>query len=463
MAIQFDSFGDPYDDTEYELDMYGSAVPMGDGVSSTGGWVDPVSSTSSAPPGATGVSADGQSWINTAGQILGPIAVSALTPYLNDLQSGGLLSTGTDMLKNAGNALNGITAPDLTRLIPQLQLQVMQGYMTPAQAAAAIQEASGMQDVNTDQQSLQGQRDALARLAEIGTSGGMTEADRAALAATMNQTSAKTASDRAAQIQQMQMQGNAGAGSELAARLSGVQGGANANAMAGASSAQAAQARALAAIQAGLQGNANLNTQQFDQAAKKAAAQDAVNAFNAQARQNTNLQNATFQQAANTNNFNTANEIAKTNTGIYNTAAMMPYNAVQSNFENQLGLGKARSGVQVAAGKPLVDAATAQINRSGGAGAAQASNAGSGTAGTGGTSSGTRDPITGAITGAIGNAIGSGLGDLISGGLSTVGSWFGFKDGGYVEPVNSSEMSDQEIDHMIAKMTDFKYRRKQGQ
>ena len=412
------------------------------------------SNVGGAPAGAVGTSSDGTSWVNSLGQIIAPIAVSALTPYLNNLQSGGLLTTGTDMLRNAGNALNGVQAPDLTMLIPQLQLQVMQGYMTPAQAAAAIQQASAMEGVTTDRQSLQGQRDALAKLSEIGTSGGMTEADRAALAATMNQTAAKTASDRAAQIQQLQMQGNAGTGSELAARLSGVQGGANANAAAGATSAQAAQLRALQAIQSGLAGNANLNTAQFDQAAKKAAATDAVSNFNAQARQATNLANAGFQQQANTNNFNTANEIAKTNTGIYNTAAMMPYEAVQKNFDNQLGLNKARSAVQVAAGTPLVKAATDQIGRSSGAGAATAAAGGTSNAGS------TRDPLTGAITGAIGNAIGGGLSDLIGGGLSSIGSWFGFKDGGYVEPVSNSDMSDQDIDHMIAKMTEFKYRRK---
>lgn len=434
--------------TSYGASDYFGGGYTGDGFSSVGG----------APAGATGVSSDGTSWVNSLGQIIAPIAVSALTPYLNNLQSGGLLTTGTDMLKNAGNALNGIGAPDLTMLIPHLQLQVMQGYMTPAQAAAAIQEASAMEGVTSDRQSLQGQRDALAKLAEVGTNGGMTEADRAMLASTMNQTAAKTASDRAAQIQQLQMQGNAGTGAELAARLSGVQGGANANASAGASSAQAAQLRALQAIQAGLTGNAALNTSQFDQAAKKAAASDAVSNFNAQARQATNLANAGFQQSANTNNFNTANEIAKTNTGIQNTAAMMPYNAVQSNFENQLGLGKARSAVQVAAGTPLVKAATDQIGRSAGAGAATAAAGGSGTAGTG-----SRDPITGAITGAIGNAVGSGLSGLIGDGLSAIGSWFGFKDGGYVEPVSSSEMSDQDLDHMIAKMTDYKYRRNKGQ
>jgi hypothetical protein len=465
MAIQYDSFGNEYDDTTQTVDEYGNIVPIDAGATT----VDPYAGyttgqnsgtvdTGAAPAGAVGTDASGTNWIDKAGKILGPIAVSALTPYLNNLQSGGLLSTGTDMLKNAGNALNGVNAPDLTKLIPQLRLQVMQGSMTPAQAAAAIQEASNMGNVKTDQGSLQGQRDALSKLASIGNNGGMTEADRAALNATMDQTNANTAQQRAAQIQQLQMQGNAGTGAELAARLSGVQGGANANAAAGASTAQAAQARALQAIQSGLQGNAALNTQQFSQEAQKAQAADAVNQFNAQARQAANLSNAGMSQQAGLANFNTANQIAGTNTGIQNTQAMMPYNASQTNFENQLGLGKAKSATQVAAGTPLVKAATDQVARSSGAGAAAAGANGTGTAGTG--SGQTVDPITGAITSGIKSAIGSAAGDAISSGLSTVAGWLGFKDGGYVGDEVEHGMSDQDIDHLIAHMTAYKYRRK---
>ena len=415
------------------------------------------------PPGA--VKSDGINWLDAAGKILGPIAVSAVTPYLNNLQSGGLLTTGTNMLTKAGNAANNITAPDLTKLIPQLRLQVMQGSMTPAQAAAAVQQASGMNNVNTDQASLQGQRDALSSLANIGANNGMTEADRAALAETMAQTNANTASQRAAQIQQLQMQGNAGTGAELAARLSGVQSGANSNAMAGASTAQAAQARALAAIQANLAGNAALNTQQFSQAAQKAQAQDAVNNFNAQAQQQTALANAGYQQQAGLTNFNTANTIAGTNTGIMNTQAMMPYQAAQSNFTNQADLAKTQGALGVAAGTPLVKSATDQITRSGAAGAAAAGNTGAATGGNTSTNSSGQsvDPITGAITGAIksgiGGAISSGLGDV----ASTVGGWLGFKDGGYVTPCSGEKLKDEDIDHLIAKMTQYKYRKNKGQ
>jgi hypothetical protein len=190
---------------------------------------------------------------------------------------------------------------------------VMQGEMTPAQAQAFMQQDSQMQGVQSDQASIAGQRAALGQLAEIGENKGLTEADRAQMAAVMGQTNANAAQQRAAQIQQLQMQGNAGTGAELAARLSGVQGAANQNAAMGADVAKSAQARALQAIQAGLAGNQSLNTQMFQQAAQKAQAQDVVNQFNAQARNTIGLSNAQMQQAAQQQNFQTANQIALAN------------------------------------------------------------------------------------------------------------------------------------------------------
>lgn len=454
------STGNIYSDAEGQ-----NLISSGDMSATTqtyeGTGTSPASGGGETPAPAGAVDQVNGNWVDALGRILGPVAVSALTPYLNNLQSGGLLSTGTDMLRNAGRAADNINAPDLTKLIPQLRLQVMQGSMTPAQAAAAVQQASQMNNVTTDQGSLQGQRDALSKLADIGNNNGVTEADRAALNATMAQTNANAASQRAAQIQQLQMQGNAGTGAELAARLAGTQGAANSNAMAGASTAQAAQARALQAIQANLAGNANLNTQQFSQAAQKAQAQDAVNAFNAQAQQQTALANAGYQQQAGLTNFNTANDIAKTNTGIQNTQAMLPYESAQKNFTNQNDLAKTRGALGVAAGKPLVDSATQQITRSGAAGAAAAGNAGATTGGNTTTNSSGQsvDPITGAITGIIK----SGVGSLVTDGLGQVGSWLGFKDGGYVTPCSGEQLKDEDIDHLMAKLTQYKYRKNKGQ
>lgn len=397
----------------------------------SGGGTEPAITLSdgtqvAAPPaGATQISSDGKSWLDALGKVVGavaPIAVAAATPAINNFLSGGLLNQATGMITSSGNALSGITNPNLVALIPQLKLQVLQGQMTPAQAAAVLQGQSNMSNVETDAASLQGQREALARLNEISQNGGMTEADRAVQDAAMASAAAKAASDRKAQLQQLQMQGNAGSGAELAARLSGVQGEANANALAGAQTAQSAQARALAAIQASLSGNAALNTQQFNQAAQRAQAQDAINQFNAQAQNAMSQQNASNIQAANLANFNTANQIAGSNVGIQNQQAMLPMNTVQNEYNNALSLGKAQSAAQLSAGKYLGDLATAQLNRS--ANAAAATNAaiqGATQAGsTGGTSSGgsTLGTVLGAIpvVGGIANAVNSipGAGTAIS-------------------------------------------------
>jgi hypothetical protein len=350
---------------------------------------------------------------------------------LSNFLSGGALGDAQDFLTNAGKSLAEMALPDLVALIPQLQLQVQQGTMTPAQYQAmmaqvqgrmepaqfeaAQQAATAMTGVNSDPATIQGARAALEKLAEIGQNKGLTEADRAQFASVMDQANANSAQQRAAQVQQLQMQGNAGTGTELAARLSGVQSTANSNAAAGANVAQAAQARALQAIQAGLTGNTNLNQQLFGQEAQKANAQDVINQFNtqaknavsaanAQAQQAANLanfntantvnqqnaaatnaaasQNAAHTQASNAANFNMANEIAGKNVGIQNQQLMMPLQTTQQAFTNELDRNKAAAAAQVAAGKNLVDLGKAQtanttgqldalgnlINGSGGAG-----------------------------------------------------------------------------------------------
>lgn len=525
MATQYDAWGNEYNDTTHTVDDYGTIIPI-DGVLTgsaldqafqdaadvagsvdygAGGLTDQqvlasMGGTETPPPGAVGKDPTGTNWINSLGQIVMPVATSLAAPWLNNLQSGGLLDTASKMLTTSGTALGNVQAPDLQKLIPQLRLQVMQGQMTPAQAAAALQQASQMGTVQSDAESLQGQRAALQRLAEIGQ-GGMTDTDRAALAAAMNQASAKTASDRAAQLQQLQMQGNAGSGAELAARLSGIQGGANANAMAGAEAAKAAQARALQALQTNLQGNANLNTQQFEQAAQKAKAQDVVNQFNANAANAANLANAGWTQQANLNNFNTANEIAKGNTAIQNQQAMMPWNAAQANFENQLGLGKAQTASQVAAGKELGVLADQQIKRSnalgGITGGTLATGTTSGGTTSGGTTAGTRptggtsgssgsgvgsligagigNAVAGPIGGAIGSAIGNNAGDIWNGitdavsdigsglgdAVNSVGSWLGglFSSDEDLK-TGKRQLTDDEVDKLMAHMTAYKYRYK---
>ena len=396
-------------------------------------------STSSYPPGSK-QDASGNI-LNTLGQIIGKAApgllASALSPYLSNLQTNGTLQKTANNLLNVGNNIRNIQNPNLSSLIPTLQKQQLQGTDQAATATAAQQAPSNMAGVNTDAQSLAAQRAALAQLANVGTNGGMTDADRAQLQATINQTNAAADQQRQAQVQQLQMQGNAGTGAELAARLAGGQQMADANATAGAGVAESAQARALAAIQANLQGNANLNTQQFGQQAQKAQAQDVVNQFNTAAQNTIAQQNAAQQQQANNANYAMANQVAGTNTGITNQNLLMPLQTAQQQYTNELGKQTAGSTADVGAGKPLADLINPQISRAN-------------TTASGATTTAATTPTSG------GSSSGGTNWGQVAGAIGSIANLFSDED----LKTDKKELTDKDVDDMMAQMTGYQYRYK---
>lgn len=447
-----------------------------------------------------------------AGTLLGGLA----GPSLNNILSGGAFNQAKGLINQGANMIQSVPGGNLTNLIPQLTLQVQNGLMTPAQAAAAYQQVIGqmnpaqaaaaqqgitnMAGVNSDQTTLAGAQQALDQLGQVAAGQGLTDADRAQLAATINQTNAAAAAQREAQIQQLQMQGNAGTGAELAARLSGGQQMANANAMAGANIAQQAQARALQAMQAGLSGNTNLNQQLFAQQAQKAQAQDLINQFNTAAQNTVNAQNAANLQAANQSNFNAAqtaaaqnaaaqnqmnalnaqnqqqanatnfamgNQIGANNTNILNQQAMLPVNLQNQSFQNQLNQATNASKASLAGGQLLNQQGNIQAGASTAlANAAANALSGGKTTSTGTTTAPAPAPSSGGssnsgfgnVLGTIGSAIGNNIGDI----ASTVGSWFGFKDGGYVDgsQMTACPPPTDDYDKIMAELTGYKYRYK---
>ena len=441
--MAYDDNGNWYEDPYVDLPIYDTPdntyVPYDNSGGQPGGTLPGTGVQ--MPEGAVSTDASGTNWLDSLGRTIGPVVTgligTAVSPWLQNLATGGALNSTQQMLLNAGQGVRSLTAPNLAALIPTLQRQVMQGTMTPAEAEAAVQQASMMAGVETDQGSLNAQRMALQRLAEMSQQGGMTEADRAQLAATIGQTNAAAAQQRAAQLQQLQMQGNAGTGAELATRLAGGQQMANANAMAGANVASGAQQRALQALQSNLAGSAALNTQQFGQQAQKAQAQDVVNQFNAAAQQATNLANAQRQQEANAANFAMANQIAGTNVGIANENLRMPLQTAQQQWSNALAQQKEAGTIDVGAGRGMAELLNPTRTAAANAGGAAANAAGGSSGGGGGSN-------IGGIIGGIGGIV-SGLGSLFSDErLKT----------------DKQAMSDDEVDQLMGKLTAYKYRYK---
>ncbi len=350
---------------------------------------------------------------------------------INNLQnwlSGGDINSATGFLENAGKNIAAITPPDLQALIPKLQLQVQQGLITPAQMQAAIQQASQMAGVTSNQGTLQGAETGLKGLEDVAQHGGATQADQAAINASMNATNANNAQNTKAVVQRLQEQGLGGSGAELAARIGGTQAGANANAAAGATIAQQEQQRALDAMKSGVTGNTALNAQEFQQAADKAKAQDAVNAANAQARQAAAVQNSNLAQDANKTNFATANTIGAKNTDITNNNLLMPSTAAQNNFTNQLNQ-------QTASSKAQIDAATGLL----GQGNKNASGAAS---------------AIGSIWDGVNSAVNAngGWGQT----ASDVADYFSDE----TLKTDKHEMSNDEADELLGKLTGYKFRYK---
>lgn len=290
---------------------------------------DANGTNTSATPVVNNNSANGQTLANAG------LGVASLFPAVQNLLSGGQLSASQSAYQNAVNALNQSVPSQLANLIPTLQLQVVQGQMTPAQAQAAIQQQSQLAGIKVDPSLMNAQMQSLTQLQQIASSGGLTPQDKAQLQQINNQVNAQNAGRQLSVQQQAQQQGVGGSGFDLAARLGAAQQANNAASDAGTNVAANAQQRALQAIQQSGQLGGQIQQEQFGEAAQKAAAQDAVNQFNTGLQQQTNLTNTANAQQANALNFTNANQVAANNTAIKNQQALLPLNtAAEQNQQN---------------------------------------------------------------------------------------------------------------------------------
>ena len=355
---------------------------------------------------------------------------------ITDWLSGGQLGQGQDAFERAAQIVAQTGQPDLMALIPNLQKQVQAGSMTPAQAAAAIQDSSAFQNISTNPSLTQDQLSAIDQLKQVATQGGLTAMDKAQLLDIQNQQAAQNHGQQQALQTSFAQQGQGGQGAEQQARMLASQGNANAASNAGAQVAANAQARALQAMQAYGQGAQSAQNQQFNQQAQAASAQNAINQFNAANRQQTGLANQQAQQQANQANFQMANQIGAKNTDIANQQAMLPQQTAQQQYQNLFNRNVGASNALLKQGSALMDQGNKQASNTGtalnAAGNFLTSNAGQNALST----------------------IGSTLGNWGSSLADTVGSWFSDE-----EMKHDVSPADQSIEEMMSKLVGkhFKY------
>jgi len=192
------------------------------------------------------------------------------------------------------------------------------GYYTTAD--------SGMNNVKVDPALRQAQMNALQNLENIGNSNGLTDADRALIASTDRDAAMQDKSRRDAILQNNAARGMAGSGNELLAQLASSQAATDRSNQNGLTVAGQAQQRALAALeQAGTLGG-QMEGQDWQEQADKAKAQDQINQFNANVKNNSVQNNNQWKQQV----FQNQSGIAANKANVLNGLA-----ATQENRANQ--------------------------------------------------------------------------------------------------------------------------------
>lgn len=247
--------------------------------------------------------------------------------------------------QDALNAFNAIQTPELSALQVQLQKYVDAGTLTPEQAETQLLSSNAFNSIVTDPSLRGAQKQALQQLQQIGTQGGMTAVDKAQLNDIQNQQNQANRSQNEATMQQAQQRGTGGSDLTAVNQLINEQGNADRAANSGVAVAANAQQRALQALQAAGTQATNTESQEYGEQANKAQAQNAIDLFNKQTLNSTNLYNvdaANKAQAANLAN-KQAVENANTTTGNQN----LEYNAqqVQQQFQDALSKANGIAGV----------------------------------------------------------------------------------------------------------------------
>ena len=207
----------------------------------------------------------------------------------------------------------------------------LQGY-APEQIEAINQAESEMAGINTDSRYQDAQLAALDSLNEV-SEGGLTAADKAALARVQSDVATQDRGRREAIRQNMAMQGMAGSGNDLLAQLSSSQAATDRASQAGLDIAGMSQQRALdAMVQAGNMGS-QMRSQEFGEKSQTAQAQDAINRFNT-----ANQNSANQWNAANSNDAARYKADANNQASLYNSdlaAEQATFNANARQDANQ--------------------------------------------------------------------------------------------------------------------------------
>jgi hypothetical protein len=249
----------------------------------------------------------------------------------------GKAKVDTASYQKAIDAFNSIATPELSALQVQLDKYVQAGKLSPEAAESVLLNSNSFNDIKLDP-ALQGaQKQALQQLQNIATQGGLTATDKAQLNDITQEQNTTARGRNEAILSNARERGIGGSGLELTSQLLNEQEAANRASERGTQVAANAEQRALASLQAAGQMGGQMEAQQYGEAANKAQAQNAIDKFNAETQQNTNLLNVQNRNAAEAANLAATQDISNKNTATQQTEAAQNAAAVQQDYANKMG------------------------------------------------------------------------------------------------------------------------------
>ena len=258
-------------------------------------------------------------------------------------------SSGSDkadkMRQSAIDAFGAIQTPALKDLQIQLDKYVVAGRLTPAQAEAELLQSNAFNDIATDP-SLEGaQKQALAALQEIGTQGGLTAIDKARMQDITNEQNQVARGRNQAILSQARERGMGGSSISTVNQLLSEQASADRASQRGTNVAAQAEARALQALIAAGETAGGIRAQSYGEQANKATAQNAIDVFNKQTLNQTNLYNVDAANKAQAANLANEQNIANVNVGTGNVQKQYNAQTYQQDFANKMKKASGVSGV----------------------------------------------------------------------------------------------------------------------
>ena len=239
------------------------------------------------------------------------------------------------MAKNLTSEWRHLQLPSKDELSYILEQYIATGILQPEDVPIITQDPSLLSSFVDNPELVASQIGALRQMETLGQ-GRMTDVDRANMISGMQAEAQQERAAREAIMQNAQMRGVGGSGLEFAAQLQSQQNAANRANKANIDANVAAQQRGLQALQQAGQMATQFREQDFSQEARKSAAQDAINQWNAANRQNIMGQNVQTRNDAAAKNLAERQRIADANVNQRNAQQKLFADAAQQDFENRV-------------------------------------------------------------------------------------------------------------------------------